>query len=865
MPTTPFHAMYAARQLAEFSRGADRLVSAYASSNIEIYPYQIAAAMFALRSPYLKGAVLADEGSLGKTYESLLIISQLYFEGRDRILIIVPTPLLRQWEEILENRFSVPFNVVDRETAKTQNPFDSESVVLTTYDYAVENAELIERIEWNIAVFEEAHRLAKTDNKTTIALKQSVGDAFKLLLTATPMQNSIMDLYGLIEFIDAGALGDADEFYKRYFRKPENYGELTATANRYCFRTLRSQVESYVKIPRRIPVTADYPLSAMELKLAAMVDEYLKKPDKQAFPKMESYDLTLMFNRALSSSPFALAKLADSAVSRVKEPELVELAEFAATIEPKTVGKAQALLKALKIAFIELKKKGANRKAIIFTENRATLGFLHLLLSDTYNTLAFDGSKSADYSVIKKFESNADILITTDVAAEGFNLDFCSFVVNYDLPYNILTMEQRIMRCHRQGQQNDVVVLNFLTKQNFADVRMLELINKRVLQFDGIMGMSDDVVGNFTDNAAEGITKAFETARHKKDIEAEYQVTLSAHEEQNTDAVQAAENTLFTTFTRDVADKVTVTPQYIKDRTAELNVKLWELVAPHLESHGYIINETGQTAVLPDGTEPPHLFYYWTGSRNKPYMGLRTYGTKPDFKPASGRVTLASPIGRGVIENIECADEGTVTAEGAADCKLAFYCVRVIEKGEAMEYYAFAGKSADKLLTDDECRSLMELPAIDFAESDRRAAAWLKSSTGRGKPHELDSLVDIESFKNRAVLDIGGARHEEVAAITERARRDKSLMNREVESLKNELRQFENTLSRTGSVIERVDAEKKKATASKSLKNREQSLFMDGLKIDAEAEAAIQAITENVNLKADITRLFAIEITGGIS
>ena len=356
MPMTPFHTMYAARYLVEFSHGGDRLIPAYASSNIEIYPYQIAAAMFALRSPYLKGAVLADEGSLGKTYESLLAISQLYFEGRDRILVIVPTPLLRQWSEILENRFSVPFDVADRETVADGNPFDSNSVVLITYEYAALNVELIEKIEWNIAVFEEAHRLAKPDNKTTIALKEAVGDAFKLLLTATPMQNSIMDLYGLIEFIDTGALGDADAFYKRYFRKPENYGELTATANRYCFRTLRSQVENYVKIPRRILVTADYPLSAKEVQLAAMVDKYLKKPDKLAFPKMDGYDLTLMWGRALSSSPFALCKLADTAFGRVPEPEPSEMATFAAYIQPKDTGKGQELLKAFKLAFARLKK-----------------------------------------------------------------------------------------------------------------------------------------------------------------------------------------------------------------------------------------------------------------------------------------------------------------------------------------------------------------------------------------------------------------------------------------------------------------------------------------------------------------------------
>lgn len=135
MPATPFHAMYTARQLSEYTAGVNRLIPAYASSDIEVYPYQIAAAMFALRSPYLKGVVLADEGSLGKTYESLLVISELCFEGRSRILLIVPTPLLQQWAEIMENRFSVPFVVVDRDSTG-DDPFDADAVVLTTYEFA---------------------------------------------------------------------------------------------------------------------------------------------------------------------------------------------------------------------------------------------------------------------------------------------------------------------------------------------------------------------------------------------------------------------------------------------------------------------------------------------------------------------------------------------------------------------------------------------------------------------------------------------------------------------------------------------------------------------------------------------------------
>jgi SNF2 family DNA or RNA helicase len=146
-----------------------------------------------------------------------------------------------------------------------------------------------------VIVFEEAHRLSNRESKQTTTLKNACETAYKILLTATPMQNSIMDLYGLIDFIDTNVLGDADAFYKRYFRKPENYPELTSTASRYCFRTLRSQVDRYVKIPNRIPVTVNYELTTEEEKLTKMVEIYLKKTEKTAFPKMDNYDLTLMF------------------------------------------------------------------------------------------------------------------------------------------------------------------------------------------------------------------------------------------------------------------------------------------------------------------------------------------------------------------------------------------------------------------------------------------------------------------------------------------------------------------------------------------------------------------------------------------
>ena len=361
MPTqiqTPFHAYITARELSGYAFGEEKLLSVLATSDIEIYPYQIAAAMFALRSPFLEGVVFCDEGSLGKTYEALLVVSQLWFEGKERILIIVPTPLLMQWAEIMEKQFSVPFIVLDG-AAKSDinNPFLCDGIALTTTDYAMQNAELVSDVAWDIAVFDEAHRLCRAyaeDGKTASILREATDGAFRLLLTATPMQNSIMDLYGLIAFIDDTDLPDEKSFYARYFRKPENYPELHNWASRYCFRTMRTQVASYVKIPERLPVTADYLPTAEVRALSDMLDAYLKKPVKEAFPKMDAYELTIMLTHTLASSTFALDRTLQGILKRLDESgeeygQVLEMQTLAASITEN--GKGNELIKALKKGF----------------------------------------------------------------------------------------------------------------------------------------------------------------------------------------------------------------------------------------------------------------------------------------------------------------------------------------------------------------------------------------------------------------------------------------------------------------------------------------------------------------------------------
>ena len=191
---TPFHALAGACELAN----AEALLPVFASSRLEVFPYQVAAARFVLGAAYLKGVVLCDEGSLGKTFEALLVIAQFYYEKRDRILIVVPLPLLRQWREVLEERFSIPYDV----------PGESlpDGIVLTTYEWAAAHGAMLADVTWDLTVFEEAHRLRK-ESRESVALKRAMARSkFKLLLTATPMQNSILDLHGLLSVIDEAAL-----------------------------------------------------------------------------------------------------------------------------------------------------------------------------------------------------------------------------------------------------------------------------------------------------------------------------------------------------------------------------------------------------------------------------------------------------------------------------------------------------------------------------------------------------------------------------------------------------------------------------------------------------------------------------------
>ena len=855
---TSFHAYLTARKLGALER-SEALLPVFASSSIGVYPYQIAASRFAMRSQYIKGCILCDEGSLGKTYEALLIASQRWYEGKDRLLLILPNNLVSQWVSKIENGFSLPYTLWN---SGDEIP-ETDGIIITTYDYAQKQAEIIGSRTWDMIIFDEVDVLFKPENKTVITLKTATAGAFRLLLTPTPITMSVMDIYGLIHFIDESVLPEADDFYKRYFRKPENYHELTSWVSQFAFRTLKSQVTGYVNFTERLPITIDYALNPIERDLYAKVKEYLALPKKAAYPDMDKYELNLMYYHVLSSSPKAFCKTVDKALSRLGESEeRTQLEEIRALANKVDVsGKMKALQSTLDSCFTMLKGYKLPDKAVIFTNNLTTRDLLaNWLLEKQYPIIT-----SLDKDYIERFRTEkAAILIATDTAAKGLDMEFCPVVINYDLLYNAVEMEQRISRCHRQGQLSDVLVVNLLSKENLSDVRILELINKRTLQFDGIFGMSDDIVGNFDTAIDEVLSKV----RNPEDIQHSFEANLISNESANRQLISNAEDTLFTTFTKTIADKVTVTPQYISDKVATINADLWELVKYFFAKHDdYKVNEEDATITL-IADEAPQLFYYWSGKQSRPYKGKKKYGMAKDFKPHHGKIALTSIIGRGVIHQAACADTGMIIVDADIEpCEIGLYEVTLSASGNwrLASYDVLVGMTeSNEILTDKQCKAIFELPALSYTEDGEPTENWLRGVTGENKtPHQFDYFVSKQDMIERYQSENNTAQAEEIERVKLRAMRKKAMQEHLLDDLRRQIKAAKQELnSNSGDRLKEYAIEKDLKELEKQLRGKEQTLFYEQMKIDVAAEEEIEALTRNMRLEARVRRHFIIKVVG---
>lgn len=589
--STPYHAKYFAYELTRQAAGdeADRLSRSLFDASVDLNPHQIDAALFAFRSPLSLGVLFADEVGLGKTIEAGLVLCQYWAERKRRLLVICPASLRKQWSIELEEKFNLPTTIIDarsfREAVRNgiANPVEQERVIIVSMNYAARMQRDIRAIAWDLAVIDEAHKLRnayRESNRMGQAIRWALADRRKLLLTATPLQNSLLELYGLSTLIDEKIFGDLAAFRAQYTGKDGDLEELKNRLRSFCQRTLRSQVLEYVQYTERRPITCPFTPTDTEQTLYDAISEFLRREGTYAIPHRQRELTTLILRKLLASSTLAVAGTLETIKARLEalraglpeppdiveqilgedemETDLLEEAEAEeeggdgdAAATPQAIDRAQldreiaeldrfitvaysiqvdtksrALLKALEIGFAEMAKIGAARKAIIFTESRRTQEYLRRFLEangyanklvlfsgtnagpearriyerwvEVNNPLGrVSGSRIADQrlALVEYFRDHAEIMIATESAAEGINLQFCSLVVNYDLPWNPQRIEQRIGRCHRYGQKHDVVVINFLNGRNEADRRVLELLNEKFKLFSGVFGASDEVLG----------------------------------------------------------------------------------------------------------------------------------------------------------------------------------------------------------------------------------------------------------------------------------------------------------------------------------------------------------------------------------
>lgn len=651
---TPHQSKYFAEQilLQRPQSSIDGLVSAMSGVKVDLNPHQVDAAFFAVKSPLSTGALLADEVGLGKTIEAGLVLAQCWAERRRHILLIVPAALRMQWRSELFEKFYIDSLLMEsavydklRKKGLT-NPFDvRDQVVICSYQFASKKAIDLQLVSWDLVIIDEAHRLRnayKSNNVMGKKLKKVLAGRKKLLLTAAPLQNNLMELYGLASIIDDRVFGDDKTFREMYVSVANTNirnQNLKKRLDPLCKRTLRKQVSEYVRYTGRHAILREYTPTVNEEKLYNDVSEYLQTDKLYALPDGQRTLITMVLRKLLASSSFAIAGTLQSLINRLSDllegveaelflddydgfdelmdeasgddegeaaediltadlkhdqagikaelERLMRFAELASSIN--TNSKGDDLILALEQGFAKTEELGGQRKAVIFTESRRTQNYLFNLLSNHgyegkivflngtnndeisrriyaewnkrhQNDGLISGSKQADMkaAVVEEFRDSASILIGTEAAAEGINLQFCSLIVNYDLPWNPQRIEQRIGRCHRYGQKNDVVVINFLNRKNAADKRVYELLDQKFRLFNGVFGSSDEILGSLESGVdfEKRISEIYQKCKTAEDIQHEFDALQEELSDEIEDKMASARQSILENFDEVVAARL---------------------------------------------------------------------------------------------------------------------------------------------------------------------------------------------------------------------------------------------------------------------------------------------------------------------
>lgn len=681
---TAYHAKYFAHELTlkNADNGVDRLSQSLFDANVDLNPHQIEAALFALKNPLSKGVILADEVGLGKTIEAALVLGQYWAERKRRLLIICPASLRKQWAQELKEKFNLPSLILDAQTlrkvgvCRSIDNLASKQILIMSYQFAVRLEVDLFSVPWNLVVIDEAHKLRnahKANNRIGQSLRRSLDGRQKLLLTATPLQNSLLELYGLSTLIDAQLFGDETSFRRQYMQGGVDLPILRQRLQGFVQRSLRKDVLEYVKYTERKALTQKFNPTDDEQQLYEAISVFLQKEESYALPKRQRHLTALILRKLLASSAPAIAATLETICARLRlmltllaqdayvpandnlieilvaeddleqdylddvddisadetdvrsatisettdiininllRAEIAEIESFIVTARSlHTDTKAQSLLQGLDAGFGKMAELNGPKKTIIFTESRRTQEYLAQFLaangyqdrivtfSGTNNspqctsvyqqwlaqhkdTDRVTGSPQVDRrtALIDAFRSDEiDIMIATEAAAEGVNLQFCALIINYDLPWNPQRIEQRIGRCHRYGQRFDVVVMNFLNMRNQADQRVLELLTEKFNLFSGVFGASDEVLGRIESGIdfEKRILQIVESCRQPEQIDAAFTALQAELEQDINQRILETQTQLLERFDEDVHDRLKLKKDQAVSRLDKIGRWFW--------------------------------------------------------------------------------------------------------------------------------------------------------------------------------------------------------------------------------------------------------------------------------------------------
>ncbi|MFH1714587.1 MAG: helicase-related protein, partial [Elusimicrobiota bacterium] len=571
------------------------------------------------------------------------------------------------------------------------------------------------------------------------------------------------------------------------------------------------------------------------------------------------------------------------------EKEIKDLKEFVKLAETITHdAKGKVLVQALAKGFEKAQELGAQRKALIFTESRRTQEYLYRLLSETeyvgkivlfngtnnddqskmiykewvvkYNgTDKISGSTSSDKrsSLVDFFKDKAEIMIATESAAEGVNLQFCSLVVNYDLPWNPQRIEQRIGRCHRYGQKYDVVVVNFLNKKNAADQRVYELLDEKFKLFSGVFGASDDVLGAIESGVdfEKRIIDIYQKCRRQEEIEKEFDILRSELEEKIDERMRITKQKVFENLDEEVHEKLRISRDEGAEYLSKYEKWLWDITKYALADCAEFQNDE-------------HSFYL----QQNPFNNLGTLPTGPyrigrNIDTSKEHIyRLGHPIAQEIIRRVKnetlesaeiifdysnCGKQISIIKDIVGSSGFLFVYEMSVESLETENYIIFLGyKDSGESLSEDQCFRLFFVPG-DIREKviDINIKEEWKNELETKKNKIYQKIED----RNSSFFD------DEITKLDKWAEDLKKGLETEIKNLDKEINQLKRDAKKIPILNDKLEAQRYIKDLEKKRKEKRARLFEEQDIIEERKETLIGDIEKKLKQKISATELFRIK------